>query len=72
VVHGPLLALLALELPRVHAPGRPVRAFDYRLARPAFAPARIVAAGRPGGSAAELVAGAAGAASSLTAKAVWS
>ena len=72
VVHGPLLALLALELPRVHAPGRPVRAFDYRLARPAFVPARIVAAGRPGGSAAELVAGAAGAASSLTAKAVWS
>ena len=71
VVHGPLLALLALELPRLHAPGRPVRAFDYRLARPAFAPSRIVAAGRPGGSAAELVAGAAGAAPSLTAKAVW-
>jgi 3-methylfumaryl-CoA hydratase len=47
VVHGPLLALLALELPRRHAPDRPVRSFDYRLVRPAFAPARVVAAGPP-------------------------
>jgi 3-methylfumaryl-CoA hydratase len=70
VVHGPLLALLALELPRVHAPGQPVRAFDFRLARPAFAPSRIVAAGRPGDSAVEVAAGAAGAAPSLTAKVV--
>ena len=39
VVHGPLLALLALELPRIHAPEHPVRSFAYRLVRPAF-PAR--------------------------------
>lgn len=36
VVHGPLLALIALEIPRVHMPGRAVRAFDYRLVRPAL------------------------------------
>src|SRR5262249_36675823 len=42
VVHGPLLALLALELPRVHAPGRAVRSFEYRLVRPAFVPATMV------------------------------
>jgi 3-methylfumaryl-CoA hydratase len=53
VVHGPLLALLALELPRIHAPGQRVLAFDYRLVRPAFAPSRIVCAGRPGGSGVE-------------------
>jgi 3-methylfumaryl-CoA hydratase len=70
VVHGPLLALLALELPRVHAPGRPVRAFDYRLVRPAFASSRIVAAGQPGDSAVEVIVAAAGTAPSLTAKVV--
>jgi 3-methylfumaryl-CoA hydratase len=47
VIHGPLLALLALELPRVHAPGRQLRAFSYRLVNPAFAPARLVAAAVP-------------------------
>jgi 3-methylfumaryl-CoA hydratase len=49
VIHGPLMALLALELPRVH--GRPVREFSYRLVRPAFAPATLVAAGTPEGTA---------------------
>jgi 3-methylfumaryl-CoA hydratase len=70
VVHGPLLALLALELPRVHAPDRAVRAFDYRLVRPAFVPSRIVATGswaRPGESLAEVAVGEDGAAPSLTA-----
>ncbi len=43
VVHGPLLALMLLEIPRRHRPGRAVTAFDYRLARPAFAGHRIVA-----------------------------
>jgi len=43
VIHGPLLALLALDLPRLHAPGKAVTSFDYRLVRPAFAPATIVA-----------------------------
>ena len=45
VVHGPLLALLALELPRRHAPG-PVIAFSYRLVRPACAGAVVEATGR--------------------------
>ncbi|MEO3780980.1 MaoC family dehydratase N-terminal domain-containing protein [Micromonospora sp. B11E3] len=68
VVHGPLLALLALELPRVNAPDRVVRRFEYRLVRPAFAPARIVSAGRLEGSAVDVSVGAAGAEPSLTAK----
>src|SRR5689334_25397213 len=45
VIHGPLLALLALELPRVHAPDTTVAEFSYRLVRPAFLPSTIVAAG---------------------------
>ncbi|MFI9833116.1 hypothetical protein ACIHIX_36135 [Streptomyces sp. NPDC051913] len=36
VVHGPLLALLMLELVRVNAPDRVVRSLSYRLHRPAF------------------------------------
>jgi 3-methylfumaryl-CoA hydratase len=47
VVHGPLLALLALELPRLHAPDRTVTALEYRLLRPAVAPARVIAAASP-------------------------
>ncbi|MGI5130893.1 FAS1-like dehydratase domain-containing protein [Pseudonocardia sp. CA-107938] len=61
VVHGPLLALLALEVPRRRAPERCVTAFAYRLTRPAFA-GEVVAGGDPGGT---VVAGAAGAAPSL-------
>ena len=71
VIHGPLLALLALELPRLHAPGRTVRGFEYRLVRPAFVPARIVAAApppAPGEDTADIAVAAAGAAPSLTAK----
>jgi 3-methylfumaryl-CoA hydratase len=49
VVHGPLLALLALEPARLHRPDAPVRAFDYRLVHPAFAPAEIAAVARPRG-----------------------
>lgn len=63
VIHGPLLALLALELPRVHAPGAPVAEFAYRLVRPAFVPSTIVAAG----DATSAVVAAEGAAPSLTA-----
>jgi 3-methylfumaryl-CoA hydratase len=70
VVHGPLLALLALELPRVHAPDRQVQTFEYRLVRPAFVPARILAVGQPEGSAVDLAVGVEGAAPSLTARAV--
>jgi 3-methylfumaryl-CoA hydratase len=69
VIHGPLLALLALELPRLHAPDRTVTSFEYRLVRPAFVPSRVVAAGSAEGDAATLTVAAAGAAPSLTAKA---
>ena len=46
VVHGPLLAMLLLELPRRHAE-RPVTSFDYRLSRPVFAGQRVVAGASP-------------------------
>lgn len=45
VVHGPLLALLMLELPRRYAPGRPVRSLSYRLRSPVFAGEQVVALG---------------------------
>jgi 3-methylfumaryl-CoA hydratase len=54
VVHGPLLALLALELPRRSAPERPVSAFEYRLQRPVFAGSAVVADGVVGGDGAEV------------------
>lgn len=63
VVHGPLLALLLLELPRRFAPERRVAAFDYRLRSPAFAGAPIVAAADPDGP---LAAGAPGRPDSVT------
>jgi 3-methylfumaryl-CoA hydratase len=69
VVHGPLLALLALELPRIHAPGQAVRSFSYRLVRPAFLPARLISVGRPAASSAGITVGAEGAEPSLTAEA---
>ena len=69
VVHGPLLALLALELPRVHAPGRTVRSFGYRLVSPAFVPATMVSDARPEGATVELTVAAKGAPPSLTATA---
>lgn len=58
VVHGPLLALLLLELPRRFAPDRRVTEFSYRLLRPAFAGTAVVAVGAPRG---EMTAGAPGA-----------
>jgi len=69
VVHGPLLALLALELPRIHAPEQAVRSFSYRLMRPAFLPARLIGVGRPAGSSAGITVGAEDAEPSLTAEA---
>jgi len=63
VVHGPLLALLLLELPRLFAPDRAVRSFAYRLQRPAFAGTAVTATGDAGG---ELAAGAPGSAASVT------
>ena len=67
VVHGPLLALLALELPRVYAPGHAVRAFEYQLVRPAFVSSLMVSTGRCHGSTVEIEVGAAGVSPSLTA-----
>jgi 3-methylfumaryl-CoA hydratase len=72
VIHGPLLALLALELPRVHAPGAAVREFEYRLVRPAFAPATIIATAQRTAQGASITVGACGAQPSLTAKVVLS
>jgi 3-methylfumaryl-CoA hydratase len=62
VVHGPLLALLLLEIPRRHRPGRRVTAFDFRLTRPAFARTELVADhdGEPGTDTLVVTAGAAG------------
>ncbi|MEU0839670.1 hypothetical protein ABZ370_09380 [Streptomyces sp. NPDC005962] len=47
VVHGPLLALLMLELARRHAPARQVRSLSYRLRRPVFAGEHLMASGTP-------------------------
>ncbi|MFB7631894.1 MaoC/PaaZ C-terminal domain-containing protein [Streptomyces sp. NPDC056149] len=54
VVHGPLLALLMLELVRRNAPERRVRALAYRLRRPVFAGERLLAAGTASGGRAGL------------------
>ncbi|TCK21523.1 FAS1-like dehydratase domain-containing protein [Pseudonocardia endophytica] len=45
VVQGPLLAMLALEIPRRHRPDAVLRTFDYRLTSPAFDGADVWAAG---------------------------
>lgn len=70
VVHGPLLALLALELPRTTAPDHRLTGFDYRLVRPSFAPARLTATAHVRAERWELAAGTENAAPSLTATAV--
>ena len=57
VVHGPLLALALLELPRRFAPQRTVRSFAYRLRGPLFAPAPVLVHGSPQDTGAELGAG---------------
>lgn len=67
VVHGPLLVLLALELPRVHLTTGAVRVLTYRLVRPAFAPATVVAAGTRAGDRIDVAVAAQGARPSLTA-----
>jgi 3-methylfumaryl-CoA hydratase len=66
VVHGPLLAILALELPRRRAPDRVVESIDYRLVRPAFVPAPLLATGRVTGAGVDVAVGARGAGASLT------
>ncbi len=70
VIHGPLLALLALDLPRVHAPGKTVTSVEYRLVRPAFTPATIVATAQRTPDGADIAVSAVGVEPSLTAKVV--
>lgn len=52
VVHGPLLVLLMLELPRRQ--GRCPKSLSYRLRSPVFAGERLLALGEPCGEGAEL------------------
>jgi 3-methylfumaryl-CoA hydratase len=66
VVHGPLLALLLLEVPRRHAPDRSVTSFAHRLVRPAYAGTPVRATGRLDGDRCEVTAGAVGAPASAT------
>ncbi|MGY0488921.1 hypothetical protein [Streptomyces sp. WG-D5] len=47
VVHGPLLALLMLDLVRRDAPARRVASLSYRLHRPVFVGEHLLAAGTP-------------------------
>ncbi|MFC4006240.1 hypothetical protein ACFOY2_03330 [Nonomuraea purpurea] len=47
IVHGPLLAVLMAELPRRHAPGRPVVSMTYRFRRPVFAGEPVLVTGDP-------------------------
>jgi 3-methylfumaryl-CoA hydratase len=54
LVHGPLLALLMLELPRRQAPQSRVRSLSYRLRRPVFAGEHLAICGTPSGSQADL------------------
>ncbi|WP_255951873.1 hypothetical protein [Streptomyces odontomachi] len=54
VVHGPLLALLMLELARREAPERRVRTLSYRLRRPVFVGEPLLADGAPSGGTARM------------------
>jgi itaconyl-CoA hydratase / mesaconyl-C4 CoA hydratase len=45
VVHGPLLALLMVDLVRRHAAARPVRSLSFRFLKPVFAGEHLVACG---------------------------
>lgn len=56
VVHGPLLALLLLELPRRHAPGRSVAAFTFRARRPAYCGQPVLIHGGPADTASSHIA----------------
>ncbi|MFC9945132.1 hypothetical protein [Streptomyces pratensis] len=54
VVHGPLLALLMLEVVRREAPGRQVGSLSFTLRRPAFSGEHLLAEGSPTGTGARL------------------
>ena len=68
-MHGPLLALLTLELPRTQTPTETVTTFAYRLLRPAFAGTVIEATARRHGAELDLAVTAEQAGPSLTATA---
>jgi 3-methylfumaryl-CoA hydratase len=69
VIHGPLMALLALELPRRYAPTESLAEVSFRLSTPAFVPATLVAAGRRDGNDVTVTVAAQGGPPSLTATA---
>lgn len=54
VVHGPLSALLLLELPRRQAPNRRVTHVEWRARQPAYVGQELVATGSPDGDRAHL------------------
>lgn len=68
VVHGPLLAMLALEIPRRHRPEARVTGFDYRLTSPAFAGAGLWSGGSAAGDGLDVACGSIGAAESVRGK----
>lgn len=70
VVHGPLLALMLVELPRRHRPDIAVTTFSFRLRRPTFVDRPIEAWARMlGGGRLELAAGSPGEPPAITADA---
>jgi 3-methylfumaryl-CoA hydratase len=71
VVHGPLLALLLLELPRRNAPDRPVAGVEYRLRNPCFAGRPVLADGIADEAGAQLSAGTPGAPAAVTGRIRW-
>lgn len=66
VVHGPLLALLLLEIPRRFLPDREVTAFSYRLSSPVFVGETVVVTGKLTGDRLELAGQVPGVAGSIT------
>jgi hydroxyacyl-ACP dehydratase HTD2-like protein with hotdog domain len=67
VVHGPLLALLCLELPRRHDPGRSVSRLSFRARRPVYVGQACTVSGRPAGQDCELQITTAGGTRAMTA-----
>ncbi|SDO32393.1 3-methylfumaryl-CoA hydratase [Cryobacterium flavum] len=71
VVHGPLLGLLALEVPRHELPPSLLQRYTYRLTRPAFVGPDIEACATREDAVWHLEAGSTGKATSITAQAVF-
>jgi hydroxyacyl-ACP dehydratase HTD2-like protein with hotdog domain len=71
VVHGPLLALLCLELPRRHAPDRAITTLSFRARRPVYAGQRFTVAGSVTGNECELAITTTGGTQAMTATATF-